>query len=91
MSDSEVPPTNPEGSAPPESYEEETEGEKFARLVGVMIAPIKSDTAAMKTIAQQVFDRVEKFIHESKQRFDAVERRLTVLEGRVTALEPGDE
>lgn len=97
MSAEEDLPTGP-GSAPPDTFHEETAPEQFARLAGALmrdsLAPVQRETAELNRrlddivrLAQKVFDRVESVSFEIGKRVDAAERRITALEHRVDEIE----
>jgi hypothetical protein len=84
VSDEELP-TGP-GEPPPDSFHEEDQAEKFARLVAVALAPIKEDSAAVRGIAREVFDEFQKFRFEVRNDVDSLKRRLTAVENEVVDL-----
>lgn len=85
MSDEELP-TGP-GTSPPESWHEEDQAEKFARLVSIALVPIKEDSAAVREIARQVFDEFNAFRHEMRRDVTELQRRTTALEHRLDTVE----
>lgn len=95
MSDTEAPPTNPNPTPPPESYDDEQAREsidqRFARInlhqVRNSLAPVEGAVADLSskfdtvlTIAHQIFDEFQGFKHEIKQRIEQLERRVTKTE-----------